>query len=140
MLWLSRYGLIFPMSGFRLNARALVLLVCLASLLVRIGGVHLHFCMDGTEPPVGIHLNLAEPLSLHDDIAQYHSDWDSVFVADATAPSVEKSTALTLLVVLSVLLLSQPQGAGIRLPLLRLSPVGLPKPRRLRPPVRAPPH
>jgi hypothetical protein len=45
------------MSFARTNRRtSIVLILCSILLLLRIGGVHLHLCFDGQEPPATLHL------------------------------------------------------------------------------------
>ena len=43
------------MKVFRNHTAALVGLLCGTLLLTRIGSDHLHFCLDGQEPPVAVH-------------------------------------------------------------------------------------
>ena len=52
----------------------LAVLLCLALIMVRVGGAHLHLCFDGTEPPAsyhafddGVHHELPELSVMHQD-------------------------------------------------------------------------
>lgn len=54
----------------------LAVLLCLALIMVRVGGAHLHLCFDGTEPPASYH---AFDDSVHHelpDVSVMHQDAD----------------------------------------------------------------
>ena len=37
--------------------RTCVGILCVAALVMRVGGAHLHLCLDGSEPPASVHLS-----------------------------------------------------------------------------------
>ena len=41
----------------RHSIRAFITLLCIMILVMRVGGAHLHLCMDGSEPPVSVHVS-----------------------------------------------------------------------------------
>lgn len=65
--------------------RVYLLLLCVALLCARVGGVYLHLCLDGQEPPVSAHLS--EP-DHHDRFhgSPTHSDRDVSLADDALTP------------------------------------------------------
>jgi len=121
-----------------LRARDVFLaLLCLLVLLPRVGGPHLHLCLDGTGPLVAIHLADADGV---DAAGKAHDDGHQDQTFDATGPAIGKAWPPGLdaaLLLAIVLLLVAPQLA--RNPqVLRHAhvPRGTPF---LRPPLRGPP-
>lgn len=47
--------------------RHLIVLLCITVVMLRVGGGHLHLCLDGSEPPVALHLT--EDGSFHEETA-----------------------------------------------------------------------
>ncbi|MGE0810146.1 MAG: hypothetical protein AB7N69_05965 [Immundisolibacter sp.] len=95
---------------FRLTLFAL----CLALLCARLGGAHLHLCLDGQEAPVSVHAS--EPGhsdAHHGDPA--HSDQDVSLVGEAVTPLSKLFMDLpTALVVLRLGIDGQRIGHAIR--------------------------
>ena len=44
------------MSPVLKHRRVLIWLLCITIVVMRVGAVHIHFCQDGTEPPVSLHV------------------------------------------------------------------------------------
>lgn len=74
----------------------LLTLVCVALLFARIGGVHLHLCFDGSEPPASLHF---EDSGHHADhhLADAHNDRDVSLLADALTKTGKLSLDFPLL-------------------------------------------
>ncbi len=124
----------------RFHLRWIIALLCLALLLLRVSGVHLHLCLDGSEPPVSYHL--VDSGVHHPDghgVGETHSDRDMPVAGDVVAKkSSAASDTLLLLCVLGLLLFllspaRQPRLAELRAALPRQSF------HWLRPPLRGPP-
>ena len=99
-------------------------------------GAHGHFCFDGQEPPISVHVYL-EGLHDHehhpDDAA--HQDTDVELTQLAIAKFSKIDLGLALLAVLALLIVLRPQGIianHYRVPLP-------PKTAHIWPPLRAPP-
>lgn len=45
------------MLRLRSQSRILLILLCIGIVLMRVGGAHLHYCFDGGEPPVTLHID-----------------------------------------------------------------------------------
>ena len=123
------------MHPARSHRFALIWLMAAAFLLTRIGGVHLHLCFDGDEPPASIHL---EDAGVHHGaigMSGAHHDLDIAATGDL--PSKFKLDLPSLLFAYLLLWLS--------LPLVRSLAVGKtfaavqPTLHFLRPPLRGPP-
>lgn len=117
---------------------ALLVLLCAVVLFPRLGGAHLHFCLDGTEPVVGlrtIDTNSSEsPL----DVGEDHQDQTSD--VDAASPVLVKfwPPYFDGALVPIVLVWSVPLRQNLALPALHA--IVLPEsPLFLRPPLRGPP-
>ncbi len=125
-----------PMGPARHYRFAAILVACIAFLSLRLVGEHLHFCFDGSEPPVSVHGDDGDVHHADLGMASPHDDADvdlmiAVFkgTADAVLP----------LALLGALLLI--------LPLVRIRRVEFPAVRfsdsrfhSLRPPLRGPPR
>lgn len=57
-------------------------LLCLALLMVRVGGSHLHLCFDGTEPPASYHVVDVDPHHESPGANVAHQDADVAVSAD----------------------------------------------------------
>lgn len=69
-----------------------LVLACLALLLARTGGAHLHLCLDGSEPPASLHLTGENHHGSHHAADEIHSDIDVPLADDL----LNKSGKLTL--------------------------------------------
>jgi hypothetical protein len=122
------------------NLKLLTVLLCVAVVVLRIGGTHLHLCFDGSEAPVSLHLQDFGPHHGEEAASAPHADQDVSIGAEAL---VKKSSAVldlaALAFVSALLLFFLPR---LRNPLPgffappRLSPARI----RLRPPLRGPPR
>lgn len=114
----------------------LLALLCVALLLGRVNGAHLHLCLDGSEPPASLHLSeTGHDADHHNDTA--HDDVDVTLPGDAASKPAKLSLDLPLLV-LALLLLRLPRTAAPRLR-NRGRPAHTTDPLLLRPPLRGPP-
>jgi hypothetical protein len=127
-----------------LNFRFLIAMLCVAVLIMRIGGAHLHVCFDGSEPPVAMHLgdsgvHHAQEPAHGNPAGEPHSDQDVGIGADALVKKPSGSLEIPLLALLSGLLLFYVARRRDVLPPfsspLQLSPIRA----HLRPPLRGPP-
>ena len=74
-----------PMLRLRSQSRALLILLCIGIVMMRVGGAHLHYCFDGSEPPVGLHID-GHAGGHHvngDESASEHADMDVKTGVDA---------------------------------------------------------
>ncbi len=132
------------MRRLALTPRFLIALVCVGLLVLRLGDAHLHLCLDGTEPPIAMHLgdsgvHHTDESAEHDTANPEHADRDVAVGADALVKKPTGSIELPLLAVLFGLLLFYlarlRDVLPVYLPPPRLSPVRA----HLRPPLRGPP-
>lgn len=150
-----RAGLCYPFAVIAFRSPLLVL-ACIAMLVMRLGGVHQHFCLDGSEAPSALHFVDAGLHHLGSDDGHGHrhhrQDLGSQHLADdghhddVEVPVANDAltklasldlTALAILVIATFVL--SPAGRRIRLG-TRLA-ARLPRlPPHLRPPLRGPPH
>lgn len=130
-----------PVFRFAHQSRFLIALVCVALVALRVGGLHVHMCLDGSEPPLSLHV--ADSGIHHlDEIAagEAHTDRDLAIASDLAVKKPFADVDLPLIVAFGVLLwfvLARPRE------LLRFSspPVRIRSARnRLRPPQRGPPR
>jgi len=122
------------------NLKLLIVLLCAAIVVLRIGGTHLHLCFDGSEPPISVH---SADSGLHHDVAvasQPHSDQDISLGAEALVKKSSAALDLAALAFVFALLLFFLPRTPNPLPDFfappRLSPARI----RLRPPLRGPPR
>lgn len=111
----------------------LVLLLGLALLLTRVVGTHLHFCLDGQEAPVAVHIADGE---IHHDGHQ----GDDVEIDDASAAKSWQQSLTASFLFVAIVLLWLPAAPRSILP--RAVVAILPQrrlPHVLRPPLRGPP-
>jgi hypothetical protein len=124
----------------RSHSKLLVWLVCIALVIMRVGGVHVHFCADGNEPAASVHVgdsgldDLDHPKGVGVDASVFDSDMSvsgdvlvKKFGLDFDLPTIAAALTLLLAIVRSVPVDRGPQ-------LVRVS-----DPTRLRPPLRGPP-
>ncbi|MGD9597559.1 MAG: hypothetical protein AB7G76_04205 [Steroidobacteraceae bacterium] len=128
------------MHRFRFGAH-LVWILCFAFFAARVGGAHLHLCLDGLEAPVAVHVEGHSGEHPADEAGQSHNDVDVPIVAEALvkqskAPADTDGSAL-----FAILLLFPfaPRAARIRRPRARTAAATSP-PRFFLPPAHAPPR
>lgn len=120
--------------------RVCLSLLCITVLLMRMGGAHLHLCLDGGEPPVSVHLSTDTGVDQpHTGVGQGHHDQDVSLSGEALAKKLDGALQLPVLLVAAfVLFLMRPMGGPIilrdRTTLVPRVPVF-----HIRPPLRAPP-
>lgn len=124
----------------RLFARTCITLLCITVLVMRVGGAHLHLCLDGSEPSVSVHLTDDAGLDdSHAGVGQAHHDQDVSLSGEVLAKKMDAALQLPALFAALVLLFVVP------LVLVRVAPrdrTSLIHPIpifRIRPPLRAPP-
>lgn len=112
----------------------LVLLLGLALLLTRVVGTHLHFCFDGEEAPVAVHI-------ADGDIHHDGHTGDDVEIDDASAAKSWQQSLTASFLFVAITLLWLPFTPRPTLP--RAVTAVLPRrklPHVLRPPLRGPPR
>lgn len=121
----------------RRHFRCCLLLVCMALLITRVAGNHLHLCFDGSEPPVSFHtIDAAEH---HGEEEFEHADKDISLPEMTLAKLVSflLDFALLAAVVIGLLALVTPQRIRPELLIRDLEHAIL---HFLRPPLRGPPQ
>jgi len=119
--------------------RWLIAALCLALVVLRVGGVHLHLCLDGSEPPVSYHVadSGVHHLDEH-DAGESHSDRDMALADDLLLKKPAKVLDSLLVLFTFCMLLFLVHATGPR-----PSPGAPPRLRHLfswlRPPLRGPP-
>jgi len=115
---------------------ALFAILCVVVLLPRLGGPHLHFCLDGSGPAIALHSSGAvddEAILGTDDTHEDQTvDVTSPVVAKVWPPGFDAVLFLIVLLVLGVF------RHALRLPRFRSAPLPA-LPLFLRPPLRGPP-
>jgi hypothetical protein len=125
---------------FANRPRFLIAFVCVAMVVLRVGGLHIHMCLDGSEPPMSFHV---EDSGVHhlDEVAtaDAHEDRDLAIASDLVIKKPFGDLDLSLLAAFGALLLfllARPRELLAFAPL----PVRVRSARtRLRPPLRGPP-
>ena len=125
------------------RSHLLVWLVCIAVLVMRIGAVHMHFCADGSEPPVSLHVgddgihDLDHPKGV--GVNAFVSDSDMSVAGDALVKKLDVGVDLPPLAIAFTLLLFV--VATVRSVRFDWGPsfVRISDPTLLRPPLRGPP-
>jgi len=88
----------------------MLILLCVLVVTMRIGGAHLHLCLDGSEPPATLHLeNDGGVHHAHESTADaggiVHQDLDVALANDALVKKPGLDADLPELVVVTILLL-----------------------------------
>ena len=124
----------------RLFVRACISLLCIAILVMRVGGAHLHLCFDGSEPPVSVHVSVDAGIDdSHVGVGKAHYDQDVSLSGELLAKKVDGALQLPMLLAVAVLLFLVP---FVRVPFVPRDRTALIHPIpifRIRPPLRAPP-
>jgi hypothetical protein len=113
-----------------------MLLMTAVFLLTRVGGVHLHLCLDGMEPRVAVHMEDAELHHMDPGLQSAHHDLDVAAAGDALSKiKVDMLAALFVcLFFLPILTARRTLAAFVASQTLHISP------HFLRPPLRGPPR
>jgi len=122
------------------RSRLLIVTLCVAVAVLRVAGFHLHLCLDGSEPPVSMHLEDAGVHHLDESGAvETHTDRDLAIASDVVVKKPVDTLDLSVLGVLCALLLfllAHPREFHA----FSLLPAPVRSARtRLRPPLRGPP-
>jgi hypothetical protein len=124
----------------RLFVRACITLLCITILVMRVGGAHLHLCLDGSESPVSVHLTADAGLDGSAvGVGKVHHDQDVSLSGEVLAKKLDGVLHLPMLLAVAVILFLVPV---VRLPLVPRDRTSLLHPIpifRIRPPLRAPP-
>ena len=136
------------MSSLR-NLRWLIAILCIAVVVLRVGGPHLHLCFDGSEPPVTLHVtdfgdhhagsHHADDSHAETLLADFaHEDQDVGVGSDLVSKKLSGDADVAVLALLCALLLFLiPRQLGTTF--AWLIPVAGPDRSHLRPPLRGPP-
>lgn len=114
----------------------LLTLICAALLFARLGGAHVHLCLDGSEPPASLHVTDSGHHADHHD-GQTHDDRDVSLLGDALTKSGKSGFDLPF--VLAALWLATVLFARLRITAADSPPPYASPPRFHRPPLRGPP-
>jgi hypothetical protein len=120
--------------------RVCLSLLCITVLVMRVGGAHLHLCLDGGEPPVSVHLS-ADTGADHPEpgVGQGHHDQDVSLSGEVLAKKIDGALQLPVLLVAAlVLFLMRPVGGSL-IPRDRTALVPRVAVFHIRPPLRGPP-
>jgi hypothetical protein len=126
---------------FRLanRSRPFIAMLCVAMVALRVAGLHVHMCMDGSEAPLDIHV-ADTGVHHHDEPDTGHEDLEMAIAPDAVLKKPFGDFALTLLAAFGALLLfvlARPRERFSFPPV----PVRAASARtHLRPPLRGPPR
>jgi hypothetical protein len=125
---------------FARHSKFLIVALCVAVFALRVGGLHVHMCLDGSEPPLSFHVVDSGVHHLDETGETAHEDRDMALASDVVLKKLFGDLDYTLLAILSAVLL-------ILLPRPRESFVFPDTPSRfrcarirLRPPPRGPPR
>lgn len=122
------------MTSYRL---LLTLFLCIALLAVRVGGAHLHLCLDGQEPASAVHVG-GDSLA-HDqaESGPAHQDYDVDLISNPLGKFAKIDfSPIALLLAVTLLLLTGRRIEPVPRPLVLQ---GFHSPARLRPPSCGPP-
>lgn len=123
------------MRRFRSPPLTLVLLLGFALLLTRVVGTHLHFCFDGQEAPVAVHIADGE-----EHHAGHHGGDVDMDDASATAKPSQHSLATLALFIATAFLWLAFAPRPVTPSLAFAAPPRRKLPHVLRPPLRGPPR
>ncbi|TXH04486.1 MAG: hypothetical protein E6R07_07415 [Nevskiaceae bacterium] len=115
----------------------ITLLLCIALLVVRVGGAHLHLCFDGQEPSASIHLADAGDLGEHSEWGVPHKDANIDLGNDGLAKLPKLDLPLLALLLSLALCLFVQRRTGSAPPYA--APLFLGVATRFLPPLRGPP-
>ena len=128
------------MNRVALRSRLLVALACVAVIVVRVGGLHVHMCFDGSEPPLSFHV---EDSGIHhlDEAAagNAHDDREMAPASDLAVKKPYGDFDLSMLAAFCALLLFFITRPRELLPFFPRSDRIRSARTRLRPPLRGPP-
>jgi len=129
------------MFRFAKRSRFLIATLCVAIVALRVAGVYAHFCMDGSEPPISIHV--ADSGFHHLDEAgagEDHSDREIALASDAVVKKPSGDLDLSLVAAVCALLLFALTRPRELFAFPSVPARGRSARTRLRPPLRGPPR
>lgn len=117
------------------SRRRLIFLTLIVWLCAMWSGLHGHFCFDGQEPPVSIHMDLfhGHPDHAHDDDTHVDADAELIQTSFLKFTKLELPALIVALVYVLLQVIARPQYAQPRLQATIKQHI------HLRPPLRAPP-
>ena len=117
----------------------LIALLCVAVAALRLGGAHLHICLDGHEPPISLHLADSGIHHIDEPGGGAHADEEIAIGADALIkkPAAGLESVVLALLISWLLLGATPRRAGWH-PIAPTPARARARPH-LRPPLRGPP-
>lgn len=120
------------------QSKFFIALLCIFVVMMRVGGAHVHFCFDGSEPPATVHMDSDEGLHHADEGA--HTDLDVSLSGDTLIKKFDLNLQSLLLLAAAILLINF--AAALSISRVRFDSL----PRLLsqfafqRPPLRGPPR
>lgn len=123
------------MSNHLANYRRFIFLTLIVWLCAMWGGLHGHFCFDGQEPPVSVHMDLLSGHPDHEHGDETHIDADAELVESILFKLTKIDLPLLITALVYALLLIGPTRSFPRTVLQPFTN----KYFLLRPPLRAPP-
>ena len=127
------------MIRFGRKSRFALALLCAFMVAMRVAGAHLHLCLDGTEPPVSLHV--ADTGSHHaEEPGESHVDRDVTISGDYVAKKSSFGLDLAMLAAILFMLLLLPMRRGATRQAHTAPLLPLPARLHLRPPLRGPPR
>ena len=98
------------MSRFSHLPSWMIWTLCIAILAARMGGLHLHFCLDGKQAISSVQAGQVGS----DEFKPHHQDTDVSLVGDTLIKNIDSATVLPVLLTAAVLLfmLATPRNAG----------------------------
>jgi hypothetical protein len=126
---------------FTRRSRLFVALLCVAMVALRVGGFHVHMCLDGSEPPLSLHAADSGVHHLDEPVAsETHVDRDLAIASDLVVKKPSGDFGLSLLAAFSALLLFLLVRPRELLAFPPLPALVRSARTRLRPPLRGPPR
>lgn len=125
------------MPRVRRSSLLLLLLLCGIMLFGRSAGIHLHLCLDGSEPPASVHFEDAGHHGEHHADEQ-HQDLDLSLAFEAIAKAVKQGLDLPAFLLAALLLLPPLVRTTVQRGLSEPPAAAFPSLLSLRPPLRGP--
>jgi len=123
------------------RSRFLIAALCVAIVALRVGGLHVHLCMDGSEPPLSFHVADSGIHHLEEaDSGGAHTDRDMTLASDVVMKKPSGTFDVSLVATLCALLLFLLSPARERFDFPETTPGVRSARTRLRPPLRGPPR
>ena len=108
--------------------------------MMRVGGAHLHLCLDGGESPVSVHLSADTGADQpNSGVNQTHHDQDLSLSGEVLSKKADVAFDLAVLLVAAFVLFWMPLVSRPVLPRGQTTLIPPPSLFRIRPPLRAPP-